>query len=70
MGISPWGLPQRLSYSTMLTLWPNKYLIGPCKEEEFQQNGLRGASVGNPSSGGFNHPAGGMSPDPLGGGAL
>ena len=71
MGISPWGLPQLLSYSVMLTtFWPDEYLIGPCKEEQFQQNGPRGASVGNPSSGGFSRLMGGMSPDPLGGEAV
>lgn len=53
MEISPWGLPQLLSYSVMLTaLWPNEYLIRSCKEEEFQQNGLREASTGNLRSGG------------------
>lgn len=71
MGISPWGLPQLLSSRVMLTpLWRNEYLIGPRKEEEFRQNGLKGASVGKPSSGGFSCPAGGMSPGPLGGGAV
>lgn len=70
MGISPWGTSQLLSCSAMLTLWPNEYLIGPSKEEEFQQNGLRETSVGNPSSGGFSCPAGGTSPDPIGGGAV
>lgn len=54
----------------LTTLWPNGYLIGLYKEEEFQQNGLRGASVGDPSSGGFSYLAGGISPDPLGGGAV